>query len=316
MSSFFLVKLIFDFLSRLIDNKISIEFSCNGYNVENAASGGYQIARIRGIKAADLGNILTLTVSGGTVKYSPMNYCKNVLADGNQTESLQNVAKAVYLYWKAASAFFNGEPSGGNMIDLSKLAAGVTELTLQDGDVLTGTLSDDKKIMIAEGATVKLNNVNIALSGGNYAGITPLGDATIILSGTNTVSAGYYMYLAIYAAEGYTLTIDGDGSLEAASNGWAAGIGGGYQLNAGNIVISGGTITATGGNSAAGIGSAFGSTVGDIWLKTTVTKVTAIKGKSSPSSIGKGDEGHYGGIYIGNNEDCGMIRESPYTYEP
>ena len=105
----------FDFLSRLIDNKISIEFSCNGYNVENAASGGYQIARIRGIKANQIGSIITLTVNGVKVEYSPLNYCKNVLAepaptsDEEQAEHrrLVNAVKALYAYWLAADDYFD-----------------------------------------------------------------------------------------------------------------------------------------------------------------------------------------------------------------
>ena len=42
----------------------------------------------------------------------------------------------------------------------------------------------------------------------------------------------------------------------------AAGIGAGYGLTCGNIIIEGGNITATGGNSSAGIGGAGGSTTG------------------------------------------------------
>lgn len=165
--------------------------------------------------------------------------------------------------------------------------------------MLTGTLSGDKKIAIAAGATVTLDNVNITLSGGNYAGITPLGDATIILKGENVVKSAYYQYPAVYAAVGCTLTIDGEGSLDAASNGgWACGIGAGYQLDAGNIVINGGTVTATGGVYAAGIGSAYKSSVGEIRINDTVTKVTAIKGSDTSYSIGSGREGKRGNIYI------------------
>ena len=102
-------------LSLYFKSNTTFTFSCGDYTVETAASGGYQIARIRGIKAKHIGNTFTLTVNGGTVTYSPLNYCKNVLPDSTaspdeaqnqQDEKLQNVVKALYLYWQAADAYF------------------------------------------------------------------------------------------------------------------------------------------------------------------------------------------------------------------
>ena len=102
-------------LSIYFKSNTTLTFSCGDYTVETAASGGYQIARIRGIKAKHIGNTFTLTVNGGTVTYSPLNYCKNVLPDStaspdeaqnHQDEKLQNVVKALYLYWQAADAYF------------------------------------------------------------------------------------------------------------------------------------------------------------------------------------------------------------------
>lgn len=299
-------------LSLYFKSSTRLTFSCDDYDVETAESGDYKIARIRGIKAKHIGDIITLTVNDAEVKYSPLNYCKNVLADDTQDVKLQNVVKALYLYWQAADAYFSESTDPvANVVDLGTLTG---DYTAQDGDVLTGTLSGDKKIAIAAGATVTLDNVNITLSGGNYAGITPLGDATIILKGENVVKSAYYQYPAVYAAVGCTLTIDGEGSLDAASNGgWACGIGAGYQLDAGNIVINGGTVTATGGVYAAGIGSAYKSSVGDIRINDTVTKVTAIKGRDTSYSIGSGKGGNRGNIYIAGKSRS-SISESPYTY--
>ena len=99
-------------LSLYFTSSADLTFSCGNYTVETATKGGYQIARIRGIKAADIGKILTLnfsggTVSGGSVSYSPLNYCKYVLADNMQDENLQNAVKALYLYWQAAATYFS-----------------------------------------------------------------------------------------------------------------------------------------------------------------------------------------------------------------
>ena len=102
-------------LSIYFKSNTTLTFSCGDYTVETAASGGYQIARIRGIKAKHIGDTFNLTVNGGTVTYSPLNYCKNVLPDSTaspdeaqnqQDEKLQNVVKALYLYWQVADAYF------------------------------------------------------------------------------------------------------------------------------------------------------------------------------------------------------------------
>ena len=186
-------------------------------------------------------------------------------------------------------------------INLSTLNA---DYNAQNGDMLTGKLAANHKISIAAGAIVTLNGVSInyddtpALSG-SFAGITCLGDATIILKDNteNTVKGFDAYYPGIQPAVGHKLIIkggdQGTGKLTARSNGWAAGIGSGYGSGrpCGSIEIQGGNITATGGSRAAGIGSAYGGTCGDITIANTVTKVTATKGTNAPYSIGAGDNG-------------------------
>ncbi len=93
-------------LSLYFKSSDTFDFSCDGYTVEKATSGVYQIARIRGIKAKHIGDTFTLNVNGGTVTYSPLNYCKNVLDDDTTDEKLQNVVKALYAYWQAADRYF------------------------------------------------------------------------------------------------------------------------------------------------------------------------------------------------------------------
>ncbi len=225
--------------------------------------------------------------------------------------------------------------------DAAETTVNLSELTndyeTKDGDVLTGTLAGNYKITIADGATVTLKDavINGAHSSDTkWAGITPNGDATIILDGNNTVKGFHAYYPGIYIPEDKTLTIKGDGTLEASSNGWAPGIGGGYMLNCGNIVIEGGNITsigasqcagigsgdggsgiettcgditisggivnAKGGKSGAGIGSGFKASCGNITIKNTVTSVTATKGNFA-NSIGAGDSGTCGTITIEDN---------------
>ena len=222
-------------------------------------------------------------------------------------------------------------------VDLSQITA---DSVIQDCDTLTGTLGANVKISIADGATVILDGVSINANGswtnGEYAGITCLGDATIILMDgtTNTVKGFDDKYPGIYVPKSDTLTIQGGasgtGKLIASSNGWGAGIGGGYGISSGSILINGGIIEATGGRYAAGIGSGYNydipdsgtitisggiieakggeyaagigsggmNSCGDITIISGVTRVTATKGEYAPNSIGKGD---------GSSNTCGTV---------
>ena len=230
----------------------------------------------------------------------------------------------------AAGKIYNITRGTGATVDLSNNTA----YTAQNGETLTGTLGSNVKISIADGATVILNNVNINGTNNsiyNYAGITCEGDATIILSGTNSVKGFYSDYPGIYVPENKTVTIQGSGSLNASSNGSGAGIGGGIGFNCGNITITGGnitatggngrpgigggteacgnititggTITATGGNAAAGIGGSNEGNCGDITITSGVTRVTATKGNNiSPNSIGAGAYGTCGTVTFGTQQ--------------
>ncbi len=125
-----------------------------------------------------------------------------------------------------------------------------TDYIAQDGDILTGTLGANVKISIADGATVTLDSMTIdGVSSGNtlWAGITCLGDATLILRGENYVTSMCEYYPGIQAAkrqgegEEYTLTIDGNGSLTAVGGNLGAGIGAGLDNSScGDISIAGG----------------------------------------------------------------------------
>ena len=163
----------------------------------------------------------------------------------------------------------NGQdPITFTSVNLSSIASAYTA---RHGEALTGTLGENVQISIADGATVKLNDMSINADGartGNYAGITCEGNATIVLSGTNTVKAIGSNAPGIYVPEGKTLTIRGEGSLTASGrddeNG--AGIGGGNGLSCGNIVIEGGTITATAYYWSAGIGGGRDAACGNITI--------------------------------------------------
>ncbi len=193
-------------------------------------------------------------------------------------------------------------------IDLSKVTA---DLELKDGDVVFGTLNGETqpyKITIADGATVTLNGATIngtKSSDYKWAGLTCEVDATIILAdgSENTVKGFYENYPGIYVPENKTLTIKGEtsgtGKLTASSNGYGSGIGGGWNIASGNIVIEGGDITAMGGKNGAGIGSGYQKSCGDITISGGT--VTATGGENGA------------GIGSGYNASCGAVTISGGT---
>ena len=304
-----------------------------------AAAEGFTAALAPGTE--DAGN-WKLTVGNGTAQSLPV----EGLSEG-QTLTLTYTGnrrvKSVKAVWTPAEGGSEEPAVTGNTVDLAALTA---NYEAQDGDVLTGTLAGNYKITIADGATVTLQGVTINGVNNNsykWAGLTLAGDGTIILKGENSLKGFYEDWPGIHVPSGKTVTIQGNGSLTASSNGYGAGIGGGYQIACGNITIEGGTITATGGDdaagiggghgaacgnilitdgtitatggiSAAGIGSGVGASCGTITITDGVTSVTATKGSSAPNSIGKGYEGSCGTVTIGGTE--GAISTSPYTYQP
>ena len=179
---------------------------------------------------------------------------------------------------------------GAQFIRTVKLSTLEDDFVAQDGDVLTGSLAGNHKISIASGATVTLDGVTI--NGVNdescsWAGITCLGDATIILKGSNTVKGFFEEYPGIQPGPTNTkFTILGAGSLTASSNGRGSGIGSACDGECGIIEISGGEITAYGGDGAAGIGRADNSDCDGI--KISGGKVTATGGEYG-AGIGSGE---------------------------
>ena len=165
----------------------------------------------------------------------------------------------------------------------------------KDYDMLTGVLHDLNqmyKISIPDGATITLGGIDIEGNNASYntwAGLTCLGDATIILAeGTSNKVNGFQQnHPGIYVPSGKTLTIQGSGSLTAASHGAGAGIGGGSGIPCGNIIINGGSINATGGDGAAGIGGGNGA-CGNITINGCNINAT---GGSSAAGIGSGSSG-------------------------
>ena len=197
--------------------------------------------------------------------------------------------------------------AAGNTVNLAGLTG---DYEAQDGDILSGTAGEDAHITVKAGATITLKDANITSISNDishsWAGITPLGNATIILEGTNEVKGGYNDYPGIFISPDCTLTIKGTGSLTASSGGsdrnmYGAGIGGGNKIACGNIIIElGPTITANSGSWSAGIGSGARASCGNITINGgTITATGGLGG----TGIGTGNQ----------NSSCGNITISGGT---
>ena len=242
-----------------------------------------------GVKDADK---WTVKVGDGEAQALPIGGLKG---DGSEKVTLKYTGRLKVKGVKATSEA--GAPATGNIVDLSTLTA---DYEAKDGETLTGTLAGNYKISIADGATVTLDGVTInGVDDSKYewAGITCLGDATIILSGTNTVTGFYGDYPGIQAAAGKTLIINGTGSLTASSLGKGAGIGGANNVACGNIEIQGGTITATSLKYGAGIGGGDRADCGNITISGGIVNAT---GGERGAGIGGGRRGP-------DNGSCGNI---------
>ena len=181
-------------------------------------------------------------------------------------------------------------------IDLSKLSEPYIAV---NGDVLTGTLSEDVnvKISITDGATVTLQDVTIEgwdHEKYDWAGLTCEGDATIVLKNVNSVRGFYFIQPGISVPVGKTLTIRGDGTLNVQSNNslhpyedvYGPGIGGRINNDCGNIRIESGTVNAIGHKRSPGIGSSKENICGNITI--TGGTVTATGGDYA-AGIGAGE---------------------------
>ena len=177
---------------------------------------------------------------------------------GADTYTLTVYDGSLYTLEKAGVTFENGKYyeitaklTELTTIDLSTVTE--SEITVRNGNTITGTHDQELKIFIADGANVTLDNVNIT-----NGSIVCNGNAGINLVGTNTITASANYAAVQIGDENTTLTISGTGSLNATGGDNGAGIGTGLaqdeEKTGGNITINGGTINATGGYYGAGIG--------------------------------------------------------------
>lgn len=281
------------------------------------------------------GTIASLTVSDGTNTYTvtpkapATNFgdgpiyvaMKPATDDKTLTFTIDNNATPKEVTGKALDA---GKmyPVGlkfGSSVALSGVATtdgnGALYYAAQNGDILSGYFSD-AYVTVADGATVTLCDVVIrAPSKCDHAAIHCLGDANIVLAGSqyNYLDAGSSSaYPALFVPQGNTLTISGTAELRAyAQDSYSAGIGSGYNhdtgtpINCGTIVIAGGVIEARGGYGAAGIGSGNHSSCNGIQITGGI--ITNSEGGDHAAGIGSGANGSCGNIEISGGQVGGNL---------
>jgi len=272
--------------------RLTVSDGINTYTVSRSATAGPIYVAMQPVSS---GKTISFVANDAT-----NSYCKSVT---NKTLAANNM-------YPINVTMDQGDQ--GHTVNLSGLLG---EYVAQNGDMLTGELGGNHKISIAAGATVTFKDMDINYGkelSGSFAGITCLGNATIIVSGTDYVKGFSTGYPGIYVPSNSTLTITGAGTLYALGHEYGAGIGSGKSdingvKDCGNIVIQGGTIWGTGGGSAAGIGSGAGtngvpSSCGNITIKSSVTHVYATAGTGA-EAIGKGQVSTCGTVTIeGNNK--------------
>ncbi len=291
----------FDDNATYIDSYNSLTLNISGDNTISCKNNDYCIFAPSDLKLSGNG---TLTVTANSATYYGLrgnNY------DGSDVSTLaapgytvtrsatQNNGDGTYTWtYTVATNLYNVTTRDGN---------NVLYYAAQDGDVLIGDFNYEYGyVTIPDGATVTLSDVDIWTPDNcDHAAIHCLGSANIIVSGTsNNVAYGGSghndNYPAIYVPSGSTLTISGSGTLNASCiNGKGAGIGGGYYIPCGNIVLSGATINAYGGPTSAAIGSGGHSSSGNIAINSGT--VTA-QGGQGGTGIGCGFDGSCGTITI------------------
>ena len=179
-----------------------------------------------------------------------------------------------------------------------------------------GITQTSDRVVINTNATIVLDNVNINISegaplevqGNSAANASDNVTATIKLKGENILTTTGEHYAGLQLSNGANLILENGaaesetiGSLTATGGRLGAGIGSGLRGTAGNITISGGTVTATGGNyGGAGIGSGYANGAGGSKVETITISGGTVTAKSNGegAGIGTGENATAGDITI------------------
>jgi|GEM_PF-2264807 len=225
-------------------------------NTENSNSGGTAIS------GATSASYSAYADNVGTLYYYCVITNTNDAAPDNKTAAVTSDAAAVTLNdtidIDLTQVSENGTGYTWAADDVDGLLVITGTDTARTYRVTTGGTETNRRIDIRGDykLTVILDNLNIVeTSQANAFYLADSADADLILNNTNTLKGGNYNCgLRVESSAKVTIRAgEGSATLNATGGDSAAGIGGGYYGNAGNITIAGGNVTATGGSSGAGI---------------------------------------------------------------
>ena len=196
----------------------------------------------------------------------------------------------------SAQLYVNGEavvPSSSSG-DGWQCDAGTLQFTGSGPFLVTGNAADCF-LRVSADCTVVASNLVAERASGHPGMLVSNGVAlNLQLEGTNVLHAGTNC-AGLDVSSGASVSISGNGTLEATGGDYAAGIGAGndvlggrFHLRSGTVSVSGGTVVATGGACAAGIGGGYFGTNG-----TTSISGGTVVATGGPGGAGIG--GGYGG---------------------
>ncbi|MGN0462684.1 MAG: hypothetical protein ACI4HZ_09610 [Ruminococcus sp.] len=194
-------------------------------------------------------------------------------------------------------------------------------ITVTGSTTASSTSSYELKVETAKHVTIRAKDLSIDSSKRDNAYAMVLigggtseqksADVTLILEGENTFKGGWGI-AGITVGPGKKLTIEGSGTVTAIGGDKAAGIGGEYNNNCGEIIINSGTVIAKGrqGGSmgAAGIGGGYNGNGGNITINGGSVTATS---DGYGAGIGGGDNGGNGGNITING---GSVNATSWTH--
>lgn len=195
--------------------------------------------------------------------------------------------------------------NGGGVSETTLNPAGYI-ITMSSGTSTTNTIS------VTASTKVTLSGICINVSETeNACAFSIENDATVnlIVTDTNTIESGKNK-AGLQVRLGTAVVISGTGSLMVTGGTGAAGIGGSFDCNCGNITISGGTVTAMGGGHGAGIGGGDGYvSLGSNGNSGIIT----INGNAEVTALSEGSGAGIGGGYYGDNQIVTIAGNSKVT---
>ncbi len=255
-----------------------------------------------GVGAGCEGKVFGVTISGGTVDATGDYLGAGV--GGGKKGPIQNITISGGTVTATGGAGGSGVGGGFNgSVDEITISGGtVTATGGRDGSgVGSGEGSSVKNITISGGTVTAAGTEKGAGVGTSYEGII---SGAVIIENGRLIALGGNQGAGIGAGEegkvGEVRIWDGWVTATGGAK-YGAGVGCSWDATVDGIVILGGTVEAEGGRYAAGIGGGYYGDVGEILISDNVDHIAVTKG-SSEYSIGKGDGGKRGKIAIGGTE--------------